>query len=130
MIDLGVRLESERRSIVDELASGSPEDWDPLKVASISARHANARVKGPPEKRVYGSDFAFRDVGQLRGIHANQDVNDAVVSAAYGGFSSVWGSQIMPFTRATLDTWPIGADEMEPHYRAVLNEIDVAGQAD
>jgi ferredoxin len=130
IIDLGLQLESERRSVVEDLASRSPEDWDPSKVALVSARPVEQQVKGPPQKRAYGSDFAFRDVGQLRGIEASPHVNDAVVSAAYGGFSSVWGSQVMPFTEATLATWPIGFGEMEAHYRAVLDEIDFAGEED
>ena len=130
VIDLGLQLESDRRDIVDELASQSTEDWDSSKVAHVSARPVDSQVKGVPEKRAYGSDFPFRDVGQLRDIIAGVQVHDAVVSAAYGGFSTVWGSQVMPFTNATLGKWPISGGEMEPHYRAILNEITFAGEED
>ncbi len=36
----------------------------------------------------------------------------------------------MPFTEATFDTWPISAAEMEPHYRAILDEVPLAGEED
>ena len=101
VIDLGLRLEHERQRIVDELAAGSTTDWDLAKVNPVSTAPVSTGVKGPPEKRAYGSDFPFRDVGQLREITSGTDVNHALVSAAYGGFSNVWGSQVMPFTEAT-----------------------------
>ena len=69
-----------------------------------------------PEKRIYGSDFPFRDVGQLDGITALGDANPSVVSGAYGGFSNVWGAQVMPFSEATFDLWPVSLGEMGPHY--------------
>ena len=83
-----------------------------------------------PEKRAYGSDFPFRDVGQLSGIHAGADANGAVVSGAYGGFSNVWGAQIMPFSRATFADWPVSYDEMVPHYRVALDEMGLAAEDD
>ena len=46
-----------------------------------------------------------------------------MVSPAFGGFSNVWGAQIMPFTPATFDDWPVTYDEMEPHYASVLREL-------
>ena len=52
------------------------------------------------------------------------------VSGAVGGFSTVWGAQIMPFSRATFDRWPFGWDEIEPHYRAVLAEVPLAAEDD
>ena len=57
-------------------------------------------------------------------------MNRALVSGAYRGFSNVWGSQVMPFTEATFDTWPVSATEMEPHYRAILEEVPLAGEED
>ena len=83
-----------------------------------------------PQKRSYGSDFPFRDVGQLGGIDALDPANGSVVSGAYGGFSNVWGAQIMPFSRATFDRWPISMADLEPHYRVALGEMTLAGDED
>jgi Choline dehydrogenase and related flavoproteins len=74
--------------------------------------------------------FRFRDIGQLDGISASDGANRSLISAAYGGFSNVWGSQIMPFTVATFDRWPVSGEELEPHYRAILNHIPFAANDD
>jgi choline dehydrogenase-like flavoprotein len=47
-----------------------------------------------------------------------------------GGFTNVWGAQVMPFSRSTFDDWPIGWSEMEPHYRAALEEVSLAAEDD
>jgi hypothetical protein len=130
VLDLGLQLEQERQQVVGQLAERAPGHWDRELVELVSAQPVNSAVKGLPEKRAYGSDFAFRDIGQLGGVVPDGEVNGAVVSSAYGGFSNVWGSQIMPFTDATFATWPVSGREMEPHYRSVLQEVPLAGQPD
>ena len=42
--------------------------------------------------------------------------HDPSFPAAYGGFSNVWGSQLMPFTTPTFESWPVSAAEIRPHY--------------
>ena len=88
------------------------------------------RRGGLPQKRAYGSDFPFRDAGQLAGIEPHGSANPSVVSGAYGGFSNIWGAQIMPFSKRTFDRWPITWTEMEPHYRTALAEMTLAGEED
>ena len=87
-------------------------------------------VRALPEKRAYGSNHMFIDRGQQRGLTMPDRGNHAAVSGAVGGFSTVWGAQIMPFSRATFDRWPFGWDEIEPHYRAVLAEVPLAAEDD
>ncbi len=130
VLDLGLQLEAEQHDAVERLAGGAPATWDPDALRAISAQPVTTLVEGLPEKRAYGSDFPFRDIGQLRGVTAGVNAHDRVISAAYGGFSNVWGSQVMPFTAATFDTWPVGAADMEPHYRAILGEVPYAGGDD
>jgi ferredoxin len=130
VLDLGLELEEDLRRSVQHLAVADPATWDPGTVARVSAQPVESLVEGLPEKRAYGSDFPFRDIGQLRGVEAGTDAHARVISAAYGGFSNVWGSQVMPFTEATLATWPIGAAGLAPHYRAVLGEVPYAGGDD
>ena len=53
-----------------------------------------------------------------------------MVSGAFGGFSNIWGAQIMPFSSATFDRWPIAVADMEPHYQTALREMTLAGEDD
>jgi choline dehydrogenase-like flavoprotein len=130
VIDIGLRLEANRQNAVDTLASTDPRQWDDLLLQSISAQPVESQIKGIPEKRSYGSNYPFRDVTQLDGLTAAGNVTKSVISAAYGGFTNVWGSQLMPFAASVFATWPIRASEIQPHYEAILKQIPFAGQDD
>jgi ferredoxin len=130
VIDIGTRLSDHRRSIVDRLASLPTSEWPAEQVEHIRAGVVRSSRHSLPEKRSYGSDYPFRDVGQLRGVHALERTNRSVVSGAYGGFSNVWGAQVMPLTAAMFKEWPVGLDQMETHYRAVLSHIPFAAELD
>ncbi len=130
IIDMGLRLEPERQQIVDVLASSDPWQWDAPLVESVSAQPVESKTRGIPEKRLYGSDYPFRNVGQLDGLTATANATTSLISAASGGFSTVWGSQVMPFTASTFESWPVSAAVIRPHYEAILNQIPFAGEED
>lgn len=130
VIDIGLQLESDHEELIQALASSSPEEWDEQAIELISKQPVTSRNPGIPEKRIFGSDYPFRDVGQLGGLTAANGVNASLISPAYGGFSNVWGSQIMPFTAAAFESWPVKAATMRCHYEAILNQIPFAGEED
>lgn len=130
LVDIGLQLETERQQLVDILASSSPDEWDAQMVESISEQSAESGNRGVPEKRVFGSDYPFRNVGQLGGLTMADGTKTSLISSAYGGFSNVWGSQVMPFTAPTFESWPVSAGTMRSHYEAILQEIPFAGEED
>lgn len=127
VVDIGLRLEADRQNVVDVLASSDPCQWDDRLVQSISKQPRRFDSTG---KRSYGSNYPFRNVAQLDGLTTADNVGTSLISAAYGGFSTVWGSQLMPFTASLFETWPVSAPEIQPHYQAVLNQIPFAGEDD
>ena len=58
------------------------------------------------------------------------DATTSLISGAYGGFSTVWGSQVMPFSASAFDAWPFDASAMRAHYEAVLDEIPYTAEMD
>jgi ferredoxin len=130
VLDVGHRLEDDQAQAVTRLSRAIPDTWAPDDVELIRMQPTTDGVRGLPEKRSYGSDYPFHDAGQLEGVRAAGQVNDAVISGAYGGLSNVWGAQVMVFTAATFSQWPVDAGEMEEHYRAVLDAIPYAGEED
>jgi choline dehydrogenase-like flavoprotein len=130
VIDVGGQLEQPNADTRSRMASIAPAAWDPGDTLRISELPVDSKVKGLPEKRAYGSNFPFRDYGQRAGIRATTALNDALVSGAYGGFSNVWGAQVMPFTEATFRTWPVHASKMLGHYAAILERIPYAAEED
>jgi hypothetical protein len=130
VIDIGLQLESDRARLIETLASASPDEWDEQTIELISRQPVAARNPGIPEKRAFGSNYPFRNVGQLGGLTTVNGAAAAVISAAYGGFSNVWGSQVMPFTTAAFESWPVPAAAMRSHYEAILRHIPFAGEED
>jgi ferredoxin len=130
VIDLSLQLEADRQQLVTMMASTAPHEWDRETKEYVSMQPVSAGVRGVPEKRVFGSNYPFRNVGQLAGLSGAEGANISVVSSAYGGFSNVWGSQIMPFTEKTFESWPVKASVMRSHYEAILNHIPFAGEED
>jgi ferredoxin len=130
ILDIGERLEPEREAVLREVRHLDPAGW-PAPARRLLSVHPTAENEGElPEKRVFGSDFPFRDAGQLVGLSVAAGGNARSVSGAFGGFSNVWGAQVMPFSRATLDEWAGGYEALLPHYRAVLEHIPFAGVDD
>lgn len=130
VVDIGLQLETERQQLVNELASTSPDDWDGQVVESISGQPFNSTSRGVPEKRVFGSNYPFRNVGQLGGVTVGGSATASLISSAYGGFSNVWGSQLMPFTEPIFEAWPVSATVMRCHYETILRQIPFAGEED
>ncbi len=130
VVDVGGTLEPELRTTLDRLATSREQSWSPADVEHISHQPVPVPRGVLPQKRSYGSDYPFRDLGQLAGIEALGPANDSVVSGAYGGFSNIWGAQIMPFSERTFERWPITRADMEPHYRTALGEMTLAGEDD
>lgn len=130
VIDIGARLSAHKRSIVNRLASIPSSEWSIGEIAAIRPETVRSGRRSLPEKRSYGSDYPFRDVGQLQGLRAVEGTNRSVISGAYGGFSTVWGAQIMPLSAAMFAEWPVSLAQMEPHYRAILSHIPFTAEQD
>jgi choline dehydrogenase-like flavoprotein len=130
VFDPGTVLDAETQEVISRLSKLRVDDWDEEDVRRVGLQPKQVQSDSLPEKRSYGSDFPFVNKGQLDGVHSQGRVNSAVISCAYGGFSNVWGAQIMPFSAATFKRWPFGFSDMEEHYRTVLGHIPFAGESD
>jgi ferredoxin len=130
VLDIGLDLEPDHKGARERLSDLPRERWDRRDVLDISTRPVATPIEGLPEKRAYGSDYPFRDSGQLSPIAVERGVNDALISGAYGGFSSVWGAQLLPFPDGAFESWPVSAEELAPHYRAVLAAVPYAAADD
>lgn len=130
VVDLGERLSDDAAAAVERMSAMEPAEWLAEDRDLVSAQPMVLAGSALPEKRSYGSNHMFVDRGQQLGLTMPKRGNAASVSAAVGGFSTVWGAQIMPFSRSTFDRWPFGWKAIEPHYRAVLEEVPLAGEED
>ena len=130
ILDVGERLEDQRRVLLESVTDRRPAQWPADALGELSHQPVAEKKGELPQKRLFGSDFPFRNAGQLDALTAGDGGNLLAVSGAFGGFSNAWGAQVMPFSRPTLEQWPAGYEAMLPHYRAVLEHIPFTGVDD
>jgi choline dehydrogenase-like flavoprotein len=127
MLDAGRELEPERRTVVNRLQNAKPEQWSECDVRTIKGEMA-ATAAGVTRKLAYGSGFPYEPVDPS--LESESREVDVCASYARGGFSNVWGAAVLPFLERDIGAWPIGIAELAPHYRAVLDFMDVAAGRD
>jgi choline dehydrogenase-like flavoprotein len=130
VVDIGARLDPALAPAVTRMANAAPSSWSTEDRTAITRQPIKSLGDGLPEKRAFGSDFPFRDHGQLTGITARPGSHRSLVSGAFGGFSNVWGAQVTTFSPATFQDWPVSFDDMAPHYKAILRAIPFAASDD
>ncbi len=102
-------------------------EWDPAIIHAFK-EGAGATASGIPVKRVYGSDFAYRDVRAHMPVQT-RDVT-AFASFATGGLSNVWGSAVLPYRAADIEDWPVRAEDLAPYYERVFDFLPLAAEDD
>ncbi len=125
MVDGGKRLEPEAAARRDALAATDPAGWvDRTRSDWMAPQYATP----PGQVRRYGSDFAMEPgeatLADLPGWFALR------ASRAAGGLSNLWGSAVLPYAEKDMAGWPITAEDLAPHYRAVAEFLPVAGVSD
>jgi choline dehydrogenase-like flavoprotein len=127
VIDAGDRIEAGRMAPFETLARLEPDEW-PEDLARRARESFPVDIRHVPLKPAYGSLFPYaRDDDDLP---IACDSAETLSSLAYGGLSNSWGASILPFRRSDIAGWPITLDELEPHYRAVLRFVPLAGEHD
>ena len=126
MLDAGLDLESDRKARIAALAASSRKQWN---ADSLEFLREGVTVEsgGIPLKMAYGSSFPYREPAPLP---IKLDGAEGKASYARGGLSNVWGASVMPFRTEDMTEWPITAEDLSPHYRAVLDLIPYSARHD
>jgi choline dehydrogenase-like flavoprotein len=127
MLDAGDTIEAGRMELFDDLARSDPERW-PQGLAQRVRGAFPADIAHVPHKPAYGSLFPYvlddPDL-PIACTHA-----ETLSSLAYGGLSNAWGAAVLPFRRRDIADWPISLEQLEPHYKAVLDFVPLAAERD
>ncbi len=127
LFDAGLQLEPERQHEIVQLGAQRPEEWDRATLDSIRDA-SDVGAGGVPQKLSYGSDFPYRDVE--RWLPFENHGCDTRPTLARGGFSTVWGSCVLPYLDEDLADWPLATGDLAAHYRAVLDFLPLAASSD
>ncbi|MFZ1726756.1 MAG: GMC oxidoreductase [Albidovulum sp.] len=125
MLDGGKVLEPGALANQEALAAQDPRAWDD---ATRSAWMQPQYETPAGQVRRYGSDFAMEPASAT--LSETPDWFALRASQAVGGLSNLWGSAVLPYRQQDISDWPISADDLAPHYRAVAEFLPIAGGAD
>src|ERR1700722_16194179 len=123
MLDAGIELEPDRAKIVAELAKTKLADWPPAQIAAVHG-DSDADLKGLPHKKLFGSDFLYRESEDKIPWRA-RDVA-LCPSLGFGGLSNVWGATMLPLRESDITDWPIKRSDLDEHYRAAAQIMGCA----
>ena len=127
MLDAGIQLEPERARLVQALSQTTPDRWAPEDVQRLK-EGMDPAVSGIPQKRIFGSDYPYRDAVQHLGLACEGVGLEA--SLALGGFSTVWGASMLPCREGDMTDWPISVPQLAPHYQAALELTGLSAERD
>ncbi|WP_424831793.1 GMC oxidoreductase [Ruegeria sp.] len=124
MLDGGKVPEPNSVTRREEMAGTPPENWTEAQKADWQAPQF---ATPPGQVRRFGSDFAMEPARAT--LSAADDIG-LRASMAEGGLSNLWGSAVLPNRAQDIFDWPIGPDELSPHYKAVADFMPVSGRSD
>lgn len=127
LLDAGLKLESERETLVHRLAQSPPEAWKPEDLIRLK-QGMNPSVSGIPDKLLFGSDFPYREAEAQLGL-SSEGVG-LRASLARGGLSNVWGAALLPYRQEDIGDWPITLNDLAPHYAKALSLTGLAATTD
>jgi choline dehydrogenase-like flavoprotein len=127
ILDAGVSLEPDRAERVERMSRVRPESWSDTDVVEVK-RQMPASLGGVPLKFTYGSDYPYQGVDEWAPFDTRGTATRPTL--ARGGFSSVWGSVVLPYLDSELREWPQAARDLPAHYRAVTGWMPLSATDD
>ena len=127
LIDPGIGLQPEREQEVSRLASLHPSQWSERMRTMLRAQPKSAAAQKKdsiPQKLVFGSDYPYVECDRF--IPADYGDTALRPTLARGGFSSIWGAAMMPYSLHDTAHWPVTSSDLGEHYRAVAAMTEVA----
>ena len=128
ILDGGKTLEPERQAVLDRLGGQKPEQWSEADLDRLRGDDQTSRHGSIHSKMTYGSEYPYEDVGEP--LVAEPDKTPFHYSMARGGLSNVWGASLLPSHQRDMADWPITAQDLAAHYRAVLEFMPSTGVKD
>ncbi|MBI4848389.1 MAG: hypothetical protein HY808_07435 [Nitrospirae bacterium] len=130
MIDAGYQCEPSVMERVSILAQHRPDQWDSELLKEVQGASLPYVLNGDansPTKFLFGSSFPYIADEEF-GL--SQRNTKCTASYAQGGLSNVWGAAVLPYAEDDFAGWPFSLAEMEPHYKAVAQFMEIAGGDD
>jgi choline dehydrogenase-like flavoprotein len=127
LLDAGVSLEKSRADLVAQMRTVPPASWSSGQIRKLKEGIV-AGAKGIPLKLAFGSDYPYREYDR----HFPADYENVALRPTFarGGFSSVWGAAMMPYSEQDVAGWPVRLSDLAGHYAAVAKFTGLSARRD
>ena len=127
ILDAGFAMDGAAEELRTRMGRAEPDQWSSEdRVAIAAVRRSDRSDSIMP----FGSDFLFRLPEEMINLADSGGVHDLKPSFARGGLSNGWGASVLPYHVSDFEGWPIGLDDLAPHYQAVAPLIGLAAVRD
>jgi len=127
MVDVGEQIEPSRSALRARMGSMEPSQW---RGAGIAATALGDRSERPGTIGPFGSDFLYRIPVAGKEWQSPDSSRRPLPSFAKGGLSNGWGASVLPYRDADMESWPIRASDLAPHYDAVASIVPLSARRD
>lgn len=123
IVDQGNTLEDDKAELIKRFKNKSYEQWNQEDIQKLKSG-VKTDARGIPKKLIYGSDYSYRDPFHF----LNKEEKDVEITSSFakGGLSTVWGANLLPFSRSDISKWPIQYEEMAKSYEKVLEYVPMS----
>jgi choline dehydrogenase-like flavoprotein len=127
LLDAGVSLEKSRADLVAQMRALPPSSWSAGQIQKLK-EGMESSAKGIPLKLAFGSDYPYREYDR----HFPADYENVALrpTLARGGFSSVWGAAMLPYSEQDVAGWPVRISDLAEHYGAVAKFTGLSARRD
>jgi choline dehydrogenase-like flavoprotein len=126
MIDPGLDLSPNTAEKVNVIGSKPAWQWG-KRERQFLQKGVESSIKGVKEKRLFGSNFASRE---LTCFPVQKRHSAFYMSFAKAGLGNIWGAGLLPMHADDMSAWPISYAQLYPHYKRVLEFMPLAGRKD
>ena len=113
ILDFGKNI---NKPIKDKINEVLEKDFNLEKINSIESIKNLSNIKNYGQKTFFGSKHMYNI------MHSNKDMF-ITSSYAAGGFSSIWGASIIPYTKEQIESWKINFVDMEASYNFLYKKF-------
>jgi choline dehydrogenase-like flavoprotein len=113
---------------LEESRESSPDLHDGLIGPDLESLHNVFFPYLSPKLKAPLMRFIWAEAASLTPLESSSF--HAVISLALGGLANAWGAGTFRFISEDLDGFPIGAEELDPHYDLLTREIGISGADD
>lgn len=120
MFDIGKKINNQIQTSLDHTFNSPFSEWSSQTKALFLETCLPQNTALPKLKHLFGSNFLY-DSSIVKKPRLSEDKMLLYSSKSLGGFSKVWGTNVMPFHENDFKDWPISLPDLQQFYKKVIN---------